>query len=197
MLLYVGIQTVTQGVLGAAIKGNTTPLASAAGAIWAPGMTLLLLTATVSMLGFLMGNLLGTSRLVYALGHDGHLPAVLGRVTERYRVPLGAVIAHGVIACSLAIYGDFDFLVKVSTGSNCLVYIAVSAAAWWLQHRGRSDDRTLNLPGGPLIPLLSALAMAAVFATLETSEWGAIAIALAVLFVAYGARRGLASGREA
>ena len=38
------------------------------------------------MTGFMMGNLLGTSRLVYALGRDGYLPRVFGRVTETHRV---------------------------------------------------------------------------------------------------------------
>jgi APA family basic amino acid/polyamine antiporter len=48
--------------------------------LWAPGFTLLLVGAGVSMLGYLQGNILGNSRLLYALGRDGLLPAALGRV---------------------------------------------------------------------------------------------------------------------
>lgn len=73
ILLYVGLQLTAQGVLGAALAGDKAPLASTAGALWTPGFTLLLLGAGVSMLGYLHGNILGNSRLLYALGRDGLL----------------------------------------------------------------------------------------------------------------------------
>ena len=40
------------------------PVADTAAALWEPGRVLLLITACLSMTGFMMGNLLGTSRLV-------------------------------------------------------------------------------------------------------------------------------------
>ena len=46
------------------------------------------------MTGFLMGNLFGTSRLVFALGRDGYLPRVFGTVSAKHRVPLSALAAH-------------------------------------------------------------------------------------------------------
>ena len=49
VLLYMGIQIVTQGILGAQLANSTVPLAEAAGALWSPGLILLLITAGVSM----------------------------------------------------------------------------------------------------------------------------------------------------
>ena len=135
VLLYVSIQLVCQGVLGPALDGATAPVARAAGALWAPGFGLLIATASVSMAGFLLGNLLGSSRLLYALGRDGLLPRALGQVTERHRVPLVAIVVHGGIACALAIGGTFERLALVSGGANCVVYVLVAAAAWQLQRR--------------------------------------------------------------
>src|SRR5690606_20491557 len=71
VLLYMGIQIVTQGILGPRLGSSSVPLAEAAGTLWTPGLGLLLITAGVSMGGFLMGNLLASSRLLYALGRDG------------------------------------------------------------------------------------------------------------------------------
>ena len=190
ILLYVSIQVVAQGVLGPALAISKAPLADAAGAIWTPGHTLLLATAGVSMLGFLMGNLLGTSRIVFALGRDGVLPRVLGRVTATHRVPLAAILVHGGLACVLALAGNFEFLVIVSAGANCLVYIAVSAAAWQLQRAGRAEHgNPFVLRGGALIPLLAIAAMLAILATLKRDEWSAIGIALLLLIVIHGAQR--------
>ncbi|HRG15442.1 MAG TPA: APC family permease [Pseudomonadota bacterium] len=182
ILLYVSIQVVAQGLLGPALPASTAPLADAAGAIWAPGRTLLLITAGVSMLGFLMGNLLGTSRVVFALGRDGVLPRALGRVSATHRVPFAAVLVHGGLACVLALAGNFEFLVIVSAGANCIVYVGVSAAAWQLQRSGRAERGTpFRLPGGALIPALAVLAMIAILATLRRAEWAAIGVSLGLL----------------
>lgn len=197
VLLYVGIQVVCQGVLGGDLAGSTAPIAAAAGTLWTPGYGLLLATACVSMAGFLMGNLLGSSRLLFALGRDGWLPSAFGRVSARHHVPLLAILAHGAIGCALAIAGSFETLALISGGANCLLYVGVALAAWQAQRKDlRERGAPFVLPGGPLIPLLAVLAMAAIVATLTQAEWLAIALALAGLVVVYVALRGLRARRR-
>lgn len=200
VLVYLGLQVVTQGVLGSALASSGVPLADAAGALWSPGRVLLLLTACISMLGFLMGNLLGTSRLVFALGRDGYLPTAFGRVTATHRVPLLAIATHAFLACGLvlasvldwskAISGGFDALVLISGGGNCLVYVVVSLAAWRAQKIDlRERGEPFVLPGGSIIPVIAVLAMGAIVATLTSKEWVAIGVAMAVLVVIYALLR--------
>ncbi|HET9031596.1 MAG TPA: APC family permease [Dokdonella sp.] len=190
VLLYMGIQIVTQGILGPALATSTVPLAEAAGTLWTPGLVLLLITAGVSMGGFMMGNLLASSRLLYALGRDGYLPSAYGRVTASYRVPLLAIVTHGVVGFSLAMLGNFEALALISGGANCLIYLGVSLATWFVQKRDlRAGGKPFVLPGGPLIPAISALAMIAIIATLSRAEWTAILIALLVLVVIYAGLR--------
>lgn len=186
VLLYVGIQIVTQGVLGNSLSGSTAPIADAAGAMWSPGFALLLATAGISMLGFLMGNLLASSRLLYALGRDGYLPHAYGRVSARYRVPLLAIVSHGVLACALAIGGSFETLALISGGANCLIFLSISLAAWRAQRIDlRTSGKPFVLPGGALVPLLASVAMCAIVATLSRAEWAAIGIALLALIALY------------
>lgn len=190
VLLYVAIQIVCQGVLGTALPASSAPIADAAGALWSPGLGLLLLTTGVSMIGFLMGNLLGSSRLLYALGRDGWLPHAYGRVSARHRVPLLAIVTHGGIGCTLALLGSFEALALISGGAICLTYLVVAVAAWQAQRRGlRQAGTPFVLPGGPLIPAIAVVAMIAILATLTRAEWGAIGIALAVLVVVYAVLR--------
>jgi amino acid transporter len=192
VLLYVGIQVVAQGVLGPVLGTSTAPIADTAGALWSPGLVLLLITAGISMTGFLMGNLLASSRLLYALGRDGYLPHAYGRVTARYRVPLLAIVSHGVLACTFAIAGNFETLALISGGANCLIYFAVSAAAWRAQRRDlRTQGTPFVLPGGALIPAMACAAMLAIVATLSRAEWLAIGIALALLVAIYATLRRL------
>lgn len=191
VLLYLALQIVGQGLLGPALAESGVPVADTAGALWVPGRVLLLATACISMTGFLMGNLFGTARLVFALGRDGYLPRVFGTVSAAHRVPLWALAVHALLAWALAIAGNFDALALISGGAICLVYGLVSLSAWRaqaldLRERG---DKPFVLPGGFAIPALAIAAMIAITATLSRKEWFAIGIALAVLVAIYALLR--------
>lgn len=190
VLLYLGLQIVGQGLLGPALADSGVPIADTAAVLWGPGRTLLLLTACVSMAGFLLGNLFGTSRLVFALGRDGYLPRAFGRVTARHRVPLLALIVHAGFAWLLALGGSFDTLALISGGAICLMYGMVSLAAWRAQRINlRERGEPFVMPGGAVIPLIAFAAMAAIVTTLKYEEWRAIGIALAALVAVYFALR--------
>jgi amino acid transporter len=189
VLLYLGLQIVGQGLMGAALGTSTVPVADTAAVLWEPARIVLLATACVSMTGFLMGNLLGTSRLVFALGRDGYLPRVFGRVSATHRVPLIALVAHATPAWVLAIAGSFDTLALISGGAICLVYGLVSVAAWRAQRLDLRErgDAPFVLPGGALIPAFGVATMVAIVFTLKRNEFAAIVIALAALVAVYGA----------
>ncbi|WP_408951703.1 APC family permease [Lysobacter sp. Hz 25] len=191
VLLYVGIQVVCQGVLGARLAASTAPIADAAGAIWSPGHGVLLLTAGVSMTGFLMGNLFASSRLLFALGRDGYLPQAFGRVDARHHVPRVALAAHAGIALALAWMGNFETLALISGGAICLLFAAVSIAAWRAQALDlRGPGEPFAMPGGAwAMPALAVLTMAAILATMTHAQWTAIAASLAGLVALYGVLR--------
>lgn len=184
--IYLGLQIVGQGVLGSALATSAIPIADTAGKIFGAGRTLLLATACVSMAGFLLGNLLGSSRLLFALGRDGYLPSVYGRVSPAHRVPLLGLATHAGLACLLAVGGTFDVLAGISGGAICLVYAAVALAAWQLQRRGVVEHGTpFRMPGGALMPIVGFAIMAAICVTLKPEEWRAIAISLGALVLVY------------
>jgi amino acid transporter len=187
ILLYIALQVVAQGVLGPSLLGNQTPIESVAARFLPGGADLIVLTAAISLLGALQGDLLGSSRLLYALASDGHLPAPLASVSRRYRVPVAAILMHAGIAWLLASAGTFTELALVSGGAICLVYIACCATAWRLQREDRSDTAApFRLRGGPLIPIVGIAALIGVLSTLRRSEWAAISAALLALIALYG-----------
>ncbi len=187
--LYVGLQLVAQGVLGAALAGNNAPLAAIAELIVAGAGGLVVLTATVSLIGVLLGDLLGSSRLLFALARDGFLPATLAAVSKR-RAPLRAVALHALLAWLLAVAGSFGGLALVSGGALCLVYVACCAAAWELQRTNKSATQApFALRGGPLIPLVGGAGMLLILSALRWAEWIALGGAALAVTVLYGARR--------
>jgi amino acid transporter len=134
----------------------------------------------------MQGDLLGSSRLLFALARDGFLPAGFATLTMRRRVPLIALLAQALCTWLAASAGSFTTLALVSGGAFCFVYIAGCAAAWQLQRRRVAEaTRPLHLPAGPLIPLLGILGLGAILSTLERAEWLAIGFALLGMAILY------------
>jgi amino acid transporter len=88
-LLYVLIQAVAVGAHAGLASAGTKPLAEAAARFMGPfGGGLMALGAVSWMEGFNAGNAVGSSRFLYALAHDRHLPP------PHFRQPIHATIIH-------------------------------------------------------------------------------------------------------
>jgi len=188
-VLYLAVQIVTQGILGAALAGQKTPLAEAADVvIGKSGQMLILIGSTVSMFGYLSGMILSAPRMLFALGRDGFLPAPFARVHERYRTPYIAIAVHTVIVIALAVRGRFEVLVLIANGTILLVYAACCVAVLVLRRRGVQESGTpfrAPLAGG--IPILALAVIVWLLTSLTVSEWKAIAIVIGAALVVYGA----------
>jgi amino acid transporter len=193
-LLYIAIQLVAQGVLGAALATSATPLADAAGVVLGPwGRILLLSAVVVSTFGYLSGMTLAIPRALYAFGRDGYLPASIAAVHPRYRTPHISIALQTALACTLAITSAFDALAIVSNVAALLVYFACSVAAWELRRRNVSSGGIpFRVPGAAVVPFLSCAMIVGLLSSIRLKEWGVLLIVLvtaSALFVATRRRR--------
>jgi amino acid transporter len=134
--IYMLIQIVAQGVLGADLARATTPLSDAL-ADFSPGLANLLLAgAAISMSGYLAGNALSAPRLLFAAARDGFLPSWLAAIHPRTHAPTAAIIAHLSIAAGLALTGTFIELAVLSTLATVGIYVLGCAASVVLRRRG-------------------------------------------------------------
>ena len=136
LCLYIGLQLVSQGLLGPALATSKAPLADAIGVV-SPALRVLLLAGTaVSMLFWIAGDLFGAPRALFAFGRDGLLPAWLGALHPRTKVPHHAILTHAAIAIALAVSGTFEQLAILAALATTILYSLACAAAWNLQRRG-------------------------------------------------------------
>ncbi|HEX9139603.1 MAG TPA: amino acid permease, partial [Steroidobacteraceae bacterium] len=135
-VLYVAIQLIAQGVLGASLADSPTPLAAAMGRISPVLSDLLLAGATLSMFGWMGSDILAMPRLMFAVARDGMLPAWLGRVHPRSHAPFAAIVTYAALGMLLALTGTFTELVSLSALAAAGLYILGCAAAWLLSRRG-------------------------------------------------------------
>jgi basic amino acid/polyamine antiporter, APA family len=185
--LYVSIQVVAQGLLGAALPGDrVAPLAEAAATVVGPiGRTVMLIGATVSMFGFLCGTVLAGPRSLFAFAQDGLAPRALAAVHPSRRTPYVAIIVYAATALGLALSGSFERLLVLTNISGLLVYIGVAVAAWELRRRDvRSHGKPFIAPGGPVVPALTCVIITGVI--VATVGWVEIAAVAAVMAVATG-----------
>jgi basic amino acid/polyamine antiporter, APA family len=191
--LYLSVQAVAQGILGAAL-GSTkiTPLAAAAGAaLGEPGRTVMLVGATVSMLGLLCGAGLVNPRIVFALARDGFLPRYISGVHPEYRTPHRSIVLCAIVVVSLALTGTFERLLIISNITGLVVYAMVALAALRLRRRDtRAGGEPFRCPGGVLVHVAALGGVVwMLWAIVTRQDLAGVAILLAVTGVAYVLRR--------
>jgi len=185
--IYLALQIVAQGVLGADLATSTTPLADAATLVLGPwGGTLLLVGSVVSMFGYVSGMTLAVPRCLYAFSRDGVLPAVFGRVHERFRTPHVAIAVQSAIACTLAVTSGFERLAILANLVTLLLYAGCCLAAWRLAQReaageGRRDGAIAA--SGVLRTAVVAVAACSIIGWMLTSiTWPEWRVTFAMLF---------------
>ena len=191
--LYLAIQWVALGIEGRRLgTEGLTPLAQAAAAFaGAPGRTVMIAAAAVSMIGYLSANILSTPRAIFAFARDGFLPAALCSVHERYRTPHIAIITHGCLVAALALTGTYERLAIFSNITAFVLYMLCAVAVMALRARDiHGEGAPFRIWGGPLVPVAAVLANAwLLYATAARSDLLGLGIILLLALLLYGGRR--------
>jgi amino acid transporter len=188
LVLYISIQLVTQGVLGAAISAHKdSPLGAVAGIICGKtGVVLVIITTAVSMLGGLGGEMLAVPRVLYAGARDGLMPKALAKIHPRFFTPHIAVLFYAGLGLLFAISGGFKQLATISSASTLLIYLGVVLSTIRLRRTGTpGSEKTFRVPGGIIIPLLATCVILWLLSHLTKPELTGIAIFIFVFSLIY------------
>lgn len=158
VVVYILIQMVSQGVLGASLVDfKAAPLAETAKVVFGPvGYVLLIVGASISMFGFLSGELLNVPRVVYALARDKVIPIKsLAKIHKKYATPHIAIIVYATIGFIIAATGSFEKLVVIATSSILVLYFGVALSVIKLRRMQKTQADEFKIPGGWTVPILS------------------------------------------
>lgn len=113
------------------------------------------LMAAISVLmsfGAFNAGLLGTSRLIYALGREGTLPRFLGKISPRFFTPVPALLFLYVVVLvfTLAVYLTKSFTVPIVVAAlyNSFVYAFVAYSALWHHRKLGPEETPFRVKGG-------------------------------------------------
>jgi amino acid transporter len=189
--LYVGLQLVSQGILGSDLATSKAPLVDAAVAAFGPwGGKCLGVAAVLSAIGYLSADMLCSPRIFYALAESGQLPRKLAAVHPRFGTPVIALVVYSTLAFVTAISGSFRELAIVSSCGTLLLYLICSLGLLRLRKRNIAmAGEPFRAPGGPFVPLLATAIMIWMLTTLEFKEWASTGGLVLVSGVAYWIHR--------
>lgn len=128
-LLYMAVATTAVGAVGArAIAGQPAPLAVVAERAAGGWLTIVIAAGAVTaMLGVILSQILGMSRMAFAMARRADLPTALAIVHPRFGVPHRAVIATGAGAAMVAATGA---LREVAAAASFAILVYYALANW-------------------------------------------------------------------
>jgi basic amino acid/polyamine antiporter, APA family len=131
MVLYGAVAVVAVGAVSASQLASTSaPLrvaAAATGLTWLP--TLVSIGGLTAMLGVILSQIFGLSRMVFAMARRGDLPRALERVHPVYDVPHRAVLVIGLIAAVVAATGTLRSIATAASFTILIYYGIANVAA--------------------------------------------------------------------
>lgn len=188
VILYVLIQMTVQGILGASItEYRNAPLAEVGRRMLGPaGATIVIIGASFSMFGNLSGMILNMPRVLFASARDKVIPVnALAKVHNKFLTPYISIICYAFLGFIFASIGEFKQLAMLSSASYLLIYLGVIMSVIRLRITGNRKSESYIIPGGYIIPAISAVIIIWVLSNLPLRELGAMLIFLAVLTVIY------------
>jgi basic amino acid/polyamine antiporter, APA family len=188
VLLYILIQTVSQGVLGDnLVLEKQAPLAAVANIVLGKfGSSLMILGAAFSMFAALSGSVLSYPRIIFAGANKGWMPPFLAKVHPKFATPFWAIIVYALFDFTFAISGGFKTLAVVASASMLSIYLGVVAATIKLRIHNKSNNSPLfKLPFGITIPVLAIIAILWFLSNLAITEMKSLGILLLALSLVY------------
>jgi APA family basic amino acid/polyamine antiporter len=188
LVIYMLLQTVTQGVLGSEMTlFKAAPLAAVADKIIGPvGATVLLVCAALSCFGNVTLDILCTPRSLFAGANDGLFPKFLGKVHRRFATPYLAVITYSLLIFVFSLAGGFQQLAIMASAIILLIYLAVILATVKLRMKKAVIDKKLfKAPGGWVTPLIGIAAIIWLLSSLSKWEILSTLIFIASVSVIY------------
>src|SRR5690606_37754353 len=131
VLLYSAVALVAVGSVGPAILANSpSPLQTAASSFTAPGVFWVVgIGAATAMLGVLLSQIVGISRMMFAMARRSDLPKLLEHTSSRHQVPDYGIVLTGSVIILLSIFGTLEWVLSAAAFTILLYYLIANIAA--------------------------------------------------------------------
>ncbi len=142
-------------------KGADAVFFTARSTIPIVGFPLIILGGALSAMAALNATVFSSSRVSFAMGRDGSLPSVFGRIHTIRRIPHNAILITGLIMFVMAVFFPLDVVVASTAVVFLLLFTLANLASIRLIPRLTQIDVGFKTPMFPLFPVVGVVTKSA------------------------------------
>lgn len=161
--------------------------------------TILCAGAVISIFTVTLVTMYGQTRILFAMGRDGLLPARFASVNARTMTPVSNTVIVAIAAGTLAGLVPLEDLADMVSIGTLTAFIVVAVGVIVLRVREPDLPRGFKVPGYPVTPVLSVIACGYILVSLHWYTWLAFSgwVFLALLFYfTWGRRHSALNGAD-
>jgi APA family basic amino acid/polyamine antiporter len=199
-VLYIAVAVVLIGIVPYQELDVPDPLAvgiDRTGLTWLSPV--IKVSALFGLFSTILVQLLGQSRIFFAMSRDRLLPDAFGRVHPRFRTPHLSTMIIGVVVALGAGFLPLNVLSELVSMGTLLAFVLVCVGILVLRRTEPDLPRPFRTPGYPWVPILGIASCLLQMLVLPGTTWLRLAIWLVaglVIYAAYGRRRTAALARQ-
>jgi len=130
------------------------------------GAPLIILGGILSAMAALNATVFSSSRVSFAMGRDGSLPSVFGRIHSIRRIPHNAILITGLIMLVMAVFFPLEVVVASTSIVFLLLFTIANLASIRLIPRLTRIDVGFRTPLFPLFPVIGIITKSALAVSL-------------------------------
>jgi APA family basic amino acid/polyamine antiporter len=142
------------------------------------------LGALIATASVLLTNLLGLSRVAFAMARNGQLPKSIAKVSSKFGTPYVSILSMGALLTLLAFALDLKQTVAITSFAILSVHLTVNLSAIRLRKKMPKSTK-FRVPFYPVIPSLGLLSCIILMFSLPQESWIVAAVVVAISAVLY------------
>ena len=170
-LIYILTMVVVVGVTLDEKLGEAALSQIGAKIMGTPGLFVLTAGALLATFSAANATIMTTSRIIYAISRDQHLPALFSTVNQKLRSPIPAIFGTMVIIGVLLLTEKIEFLATLAALSALIVFVLVNLSLIHLRFIKPNIARPFIAPLFPLLQIAGIILILVIIFSLPAPIW--------------------------
>ena len=171
-VLYIIVAGLLTGLKPYSTLNVPAPVADGAAAIgvsW--GVVMIDFGAIAGLASVMLVMLLGQSRVLYTMSHDGLIWKWAGKLHPRFCTPYITSIVVGAFAAFLAAFFPIGLLGELVSLGTLLAFTIVCLGVWVMRKKQPDVPRPFRTPWVPVVPICGMIVSIALMVSLDMPAW--------------------------